>query len=99
MNNTEKTKTFEQMLKAYKEIRKQIMDAKLDDIICVEMSEYNDQLRNRNWINISIHFGKDDEFVRDKTTLVCIKNDRDRFEKGMEDFKAALAERINQHNN
>ena len=28
----EKAKTFEQMLKAYKEVRKQIMDAKLDDI-------------------------------------------------------------------
>ena len=55
----EEAKTFEQMLKAYKAIRKQIMDAKLDDITAVEITEYNDPSRYHSWININIHFGKD----------------------------------------
>lgn len=91
----EKAKTFEQMLKAYKAIRKQIMDAKLDDITCVEMNEYNDPSRNRSWINISVHFGKGGEFLGG-CKLVCINNDN--FKKGMEAYKTALAERINQPN-
>jgi hypothetical protein len=93
----EKAKTFEQMLKAYKAIRKQVMDAKLDDITCVEMNEYNDPSRNHSWININVHFGKGGDFVKDQCTLVCINDTR--FKQGMEDFKAALAERINQPNN
>lgn len=93
----EKAKTFEQMLKAYKAIRKQIMDAKLDDITCVEMNEYNDPSRNHIWININVHFGKGGDFVKDQCKLVCINNNN--FNKGMADFKAALAEHINQPNN
>ena len=93
----EKAKTFEQMLKAYKEIRKQIMDAKLDDITCVEITEYNYQLNHYRWVNIGITFGKGCNFVEGQCTFVCI-NDKN-FKQGMEDFKAALAERINQSNN
>jgi hypothetical protein len=91
----EKAKTFEQMLKAYKAIRNQIMDAKLDDITCVEMNEYNDPSRNRIWININVNFGKDGDFVGGE--WVCINNDN--FKKGMEAYKTALAERINKPNN
>lgn len=93
----EKAKTFEQMLKAYKAIRKQIIDAKLDDITCVEMNEYNDPSRNHSWININVHFGKGGDFVEGQCKLVCINNDN--FKKGMDAYKAALAERINQPNN
>ena len=93
----EKAKTFEQMLKAYKAIRKQIMDAKLDDITCVEMNEYNDPSRNHSWININVHFGKGGDFGEGQCKLVCIDNDN--FKKGMEAYNAALAERINQPNN
>ncbi len=93
----EKAKTFEQMLKAYKAIRKQIMDAKLDDITCVEMNEYNDPSRNHSWININVHFGKGGDFVEGQCKLVYINNDN--FKKGMEDYKTALVERINQPNN
>ena len=92
----EKAKTFEQMLKAYKAIRKQIMDAKLDDITCVEISEYNDPSRNRSWIKINVNFGKGGDFVENQCKLVCI-NDKN-FKQGMETYKAALAERINQLN-
>ena len=93
----EKAKTFEQMLKAYEEVRKQVIDAKLDDITCVEMDEYNDPSRNLRWININVHFGKGGYFDKGQCTLVCI-NDM-RFEQGMAEFKNALAERINQLNN
>ncbi len=93
----EKAKTFEQMLKAYKAIRKQIMDAKLDDITSVEICEYNNPSRLHSWINICIHFGKGGDFVKDQCALVYIHNNR--FEQGMEDFKSAIAERINQPNN
>ena len=93
----EKTKTFEQMLRAYKGIRKQIMDAKLDDITCVEMNEYNDPSRLHSWIKINVHFGKGGDFAEHQCKLVCI-NDKS-FKRGMEEFKAALAERINQPNN
>lgn len=93
----EKAKTFEQMLKAYKEIRKQIMDAKLDDITAVEITEYNDPSRHHSWININIHFGKGGDFVENQCTLVCIHNGR--FKQGMEAYKVAIAERINQPNN
>lgn len=93
----EKAKTFEQMLKAYKAIRKQVMDAKLDDITSVEITEYNDPSRHHNWININVHFGKGGDFIENQCTLVSINNMR--FEQGMEAYKAALAERINQLNN
>ena len=93
----EKSKTFEQMLKAYKAIRKQIIDAKLDDITCVEMNEYNDPSRNHSWINISVHFGKGGDFVEGQCKLVCINDNN--FKKGMEAYKTAIAERINQPNN
>ena len=89
--------TFEQMLKAYKAIRKQILDAKLNDITYVEMNEYNDTSRNHSWININILFGKGGDFVEGQCKLVCINDNN--FEQGMEAYKAALAERINQHNN
>ena len=92
----EKAKTFEQMLKAYKAIRKQIMDAKLDDITCVEMNEYNDPSRHHSWININVHFGNGSDFVGGQCKLVYINNDN--FKKGMEAYKTALAERINQLN-
>jgi hypothetical protein len=91
----EKAKTFEQMLKAYKAIRNQIMDAKLDDITCVEMNEYNDPSRNHSWININVNFGNGGDFVGGE--LVHINNDN--FEKGMEAYETALAERINKPNN
>ena len=93
----EKEKTFEQMLKAYKAIRKQIMDAKLDDITCVEISEYNDPSRHHSWININVHFGKGGDFVENQCKLVCISDKS--FKQGMEAYKVALAERINQLNN
>ena len=93
----EKAKTFEQMLKAYKAIRKQIIDAKLDDITSVEMNEYNDPSRNHRWIYINVHFGKGGDFVEGQCKLVCINDNN--FKKGLEAYKAALAERINQHNN
>ena len=93
----EKVKTFEEMLKAYKAIRKQIIDAKLDDITCVEISEYNDNLSHHRWINISITFGKGCNFIEGQCTLVCINGKK--FEQGMEAYKTALAERINQLHN
>ena len=92
----EKAKTFEQMLKAYKAIRKQVIDAKLEHITSVEMSEYNDPSRHHSWININVHFGKGGDFVGNQCKLVCV-NDKN-FKQGMETYKAALAERINQLN-
>ena len=93
----EKTKTFEQMLKAYKAIRKQIMDAKLDDITSVAITSFNNPVQQRNWITIEVNIGVGDEFVANQCRYIRIVNYD--FGKGMSDFKAALAERINQPNN
>ena len=93
----EKAKTFEQMLKAYKAIRKQIMDAKLDDITSVAITSFNNPVQQRNWITIEVNIGVGREFPVDRCKYICI--DSDYFDKGMANFKAALAERINQPNN
>ena len=93
----EKAKTFEQMLKAYKEIRKQIIDAKLDDITSVAITEYANLVQHRNWIIIEVNIGVGDEFVVNQCRYIRIANYD--FGKGLANFKAALAERINQHNN
>ena len=93
----EKAKTFEQMLKAYKAIRKQIMDAKLDDITSVAITSFNNPVQNRDWITIKVNIGVGDEFIDNKCRYIRIANYN--FGKGMSDFKAALAERINQSNN
>ena len=93
----EKEKTFEQMLKAYKAIRKQIMDAKLDDITSVAITSFNNPVKQRNWITIEVNIGVGDEFVANKCRYIRIANYD--FGKGLANFKAALAERINQPNN
>ena len=93
----EKAKTFEQMLKAYKEVRKQIMDAKLDDITSVAITSFNNPVQQRNWITIEVNIGVGDEFVVNQCRYIRITNYD--FGKGLANFKAALAERINQPNN
>lgn len=93
----EKVKTLDQMLKAYKAIRKQIMDAKLDDITSVAITNFNNPVQHRDWITIEVNIGVGGEFVANKCRYIRIVNYD--FCKGMADFKATLAERINQPNN
>ena len=92
-----KRKTFEQMLKAYKEIHKQVIEAELEDISSVNMSEYIDPVQHNHWVVIEVNIGVGREFPVDRCKYICI--DSDYFDKGMANFKAALAERINQPNN
>ena len=93
----EKAKTFEQMLKAYKAIRKQIMDAKLDDITSVSITNFNNPVQHRDWITIEVNIGVGGDFVANQCRYIRIVNYD--FGKGMAYFKEALAERINQPNN
>lgn len=93
----EKAKTFEQMLKAYNAIRKQVIDAKLSDITSVEINEYNDPSRHRHWTVIEVNIGVGGDFPTGECRYIRIEDDR--FDNGMADFKDALAERINQTNN
>ena len=93
----EKAKTFEQMLKAYKAIRKQIMDAKLDDITSVAITSFNNPVQQRNWITIEVNIGVGREFPVNRCKYICI--DSDYFDKGMANFKKFIAEYINKPNN
>ena len=92
-----KAKTFEQMLKAYKEVRKQVIDAKLEHITSVEMSEYNDPTRHNRWVFIEVSIGVGGEFVVNQNRYLRI-NDHN-FDKDMANFKNAIAEYINKPNN
>lgn len=92
-----KRKTFEQMLKAYKEIRKQVIDAKLDDITSVEITEYNDPTRYNRWVNIEVSIGVGGEFDVDNFGYIRIQDKN--FDSDMETFKATLVEYINKLNN
>lgn len=92
-----KEKTFEQMLKAYKEVRRQVIDAKLDDITSVAITNFNNPVQHRDWITIEVNIGVGGEFVANQCRYIRIVNYD--FGKGMEAYKAALAERINQHTN
>ena len=92
-----KAKTFEQMLKAYKEVRKQVIDAKLEHITSVEISEYNDPTRHNRWVSIEVNIGVGGKFVVDQCRYLRI-NDRN-FDKDMADFKNAIAEFGNKPNN
>ena len=85
---TTKRKTFEQMLKAYKEVHKQVMDAKLDDITSVEISEYNNPTQHNHWVFIEVNIGVGGEFVVDQCRYLRI-NDYN-FDKDMADFKNAI---------
>ena len=93
----EKTKTFEQMFKAYKEVRKQVIDAKLEHITSVEISEYNDPTRHNRWVFIEVSIGVGGEFVVDQCRYLRI-NDYN-FDKDMADFKNAIVEFGNKPNN
>ena len=94
---TKKGKTFEQMLEAYKEIRKQVIDAKLEHITSVEIMEYNDPTRRHQWVNIEVGIGIGGEFDVDNFGYIRISDNN--FDSDMETFKATLVEYINKPNN
>lgn len=92
-----KRKTFEQMLEAYKEVRKQVIDAKLEHITSVDITEYNDPTRHGHWVNIEVSIGVGGEFDVDNFRYIRISDNN--FDKGMADFNDAIAEYINKPNN
>lgn len=92
-----KRKTFEQMLKAYKEVRRQVIDAKLEHITSVGITEYNDLTRHCHWVNIEVSIGVGGEFDVDNFGYIRINDNN--FDSDMETFKATIAEYINKPNN
>ena len=94
---TKKGKTFEQMLEAYKEIHKQVIEAELEDIASVNMSEYIDPVQHNHWVVIEVNIGVGREFPVDRCKYIRI--DSDYFDKGMANFKKFIAEYINKPNN
>lgn len=90
-------KTFEQMLETYKEIRKQVIDAKLEHITSVGIEEYNDPTQRRCWVVIEVSIGVGGEFDVDNFGYIRIHDNN--FDRDMETFKATIAKYKNQTNN
>lgn len=85
------------MLKAYKEIRKQVIDAKLEHVTSVSISEYNDPIQHNNWSVIEVNIG----IVRKFPVGLCkyVSIDSDNFNKDMANFKTFIAKYGNKSNN